>query len=57
MSLEPVSRDLQAIGEGRDILSALGHWQAGFDRDLAVRLRRGEARSLYDRERLARALR
>ncbi|MBA3941211.1 MAG: hypothetical protein C0520_08390 [Sphingopyxis sp.] len=56
-ALLAASRDLQAIGEGRDIPSALGHWQAGFDRDLAVRLRRGEARSLYDRERLVRALR
>ena len=49
------SRALQALGDGD--LSALRSWKDGFDKELALRLKQGEARSLYDPGHLARALR
>ena len=54
------SRELQAIGEiagPREVRPALDRWKRGFDAGLARRLRGSEARSLYDRKRLDRALR
>ncbi|MHA4835065.1 hypothetical protein [Sphingopyxis sp. MSC1_008] len=53
------SRALQAIGEDNTarIGPALARWKSDFDTGLAKRLRRAEARSLYDANRLAESLR
>ncbi len=59
-ALLAASRQLQAIGEipdARDLRLALERWKRDFDAGLARRLRGAEARSLYDRKRLDRALR
>ena len=59
-ALLAASRQLQAIGEiadPREVQLALERWKRDFDAGLARRLRGAEARSLYDRKRLDRALR
>ncbi len=59
-ALLAASRQLQAIGEiadPREVQLALERWKRDFDAGLARRLRGTEARSLYDRKHLDRALR
>lgn len=56
-ALLAASRELQAIGDRGDAGPLLQRWKTGFDGGLAKRLRRDAARSLYNPDRLARALR
>lgn len=56
-ALLAASRELQAIGEREDAGALLRRWKTGFDGGLAKRLRRDEDHSLYNPDRLARALR
>jgi hypothetical protein len=51
-ALLAASRDLRTIGDSGDMLAALDRWKIDFDNGLAKRLRRTEARSLYDAARL-----
>ncbi len=56
-ALLAASRELQAVGDREDAGLLLRRWKTGFDGGLAKRLRRDTDRSLYDDDRLARALR